>query len=194
MPKKSVTFNAALEPLMSDLPDKLASGVGNAIARHSYLDWMLGQVMYDLMEISIKQGRVIMKLPRPRVFVAAVKDLFEFHGLDAKFDFEDLAKKLELADCATRELTRSIYMRDTNSDSLSVQVVRSPWDPGPGGDLQPEAQVVDAKFLATKRKEVDDAVKAAEKLRALTDKLLLESHEQRAHPGFDRRKGRRRAS
>jgi hypothetical protein len=189
--KKSVTFNAALEPLVAELPERLAAGIGNAIARHAYLDWTLGQVMYDLMEISIKQGRVIMKLPRPRVFVAAVTELFEFHGLDAKFEFEDLARKLELADCAVRELTRSIYMRDTNSDALSVQLSRSPWDPGPGGDLQPEAQLVDAKFLATKRKEVDDAVKAAEKLRALTDKLLLDSHEKRAHPGFDRRKGRR---
>jgi len=65
--------------------------------------------------------------------------------------------------------------------------VRSPWDPGPGGDTQPEAQVVDARFLAKRRKEVDDAVRAAEKLRELTDKLLRESHAKRARPGFDRR-------
>ncbi len=190
MPKKPVTFNAALEPLDHDLPDALAAGIGNAIARHAYLDWLLGQVMYDLMEISIRQGRVIMKLPRPRIFIAAVKELFEFHGLEANFDFDDLAGKLEIADCARRELTRSVFMRDTNSDKLSVQIVRSPWDPGPGGDLQPEAQALDAKFLAAKRKELDDAVKAAQKLRALTDKLLLDSHERRARPGFDRRRGR----
>src|SRR6476619_3986299 len=110
MPKKSksVTFNAALEPLASDLPKKLAASMGNVIARHSYLDWVLGQVMYDLMEISIKQGRVIMKMPRPRVFIAAVKELFEFHNLYAKFDFDDLADKLELADCVIREITRSV--------------------------------------------------------------------------------------
>ncbi len=191
MPKKPVTFNAALEPLEAELPEALAAGIGQVTARHAYLDWLLGQVMYDLMEISIKQGRVIMKLPRPRVYVAAVKELFEFHGLDAKFDFDDLARKLEMAHNACRELSRSVYMRDTNSDKLSIQLVRSPWDPGPGGDLQPEAQVLDAKFLAAKRKDVEDAVKTAEKLRALTDKLLLESHEQRARPGFDRRKGRR---
>src|SRR5882672_12330488 len=187
MSKKPMMFNAALEPLAVDPPAEIAAGIGATIARHAYLDWVLGQVMYDLMEISIKQGRVIMKLPRPRVFIVAVMDLFEFHGLDAKFEFEDLAKKLELADCAVRELTRSTYMRDTNSESLAIQLVRSPWDPGPGGDLQPEAQVVDAKFLANKRKEVDDAVKAAEKLRALTDKQLRVAHEKRSRPGFDRR-------
>jgi hypothetical protein len=187
MPKKPVTFNAALEPLASDLPEELAAGIGATVARHAYLDWLLGQVMYDLMEISIKQGRVIMKLPRPKVYVAAVKELFEFHGLEAKYDFDALARKLERADCACRELTRSVYMRDTSRDALSVQLVRSPWDSGPGGDLQPEAQVVDARFLAAKRKEVDDAVKTTEKLRALTDRMLRDLHEKRSRPGFDRR-------
>ena len=182
-----MTFNAALEPLADDLPQELAAAIGATVARQTYLDWVLGQVMYDLMEISIKQGRVIMKMPRPKVFIAAVKELFEFHNLDARFDFEDLAEKLELADCAVRELTRSVYMRDTSSRKVAIQLVRSPWDPGPGGDTQPEHQVVDAKFLAKRRKEVDDAVKSAEKLRTLTDKLLRESHAKRARPGFDRR-------
>ena len=190
MPKKSTTFNAALEPLTQPLPAEIAAGVGSIVQRHAYLDWLLGQVMYDLMEISVKQGRVIMKLPRPRVYIAAVKDLFEFHGLAPRFDFDDLAKKLEIADCSVRELVRSTYMRDTDSESLSVHLARSPWDPGPGGELQPESQRIDARFLAGKRKEVEDAVKAAAKLRELTDKLLLESHRRRSSPAHDRRKNR----
>ncbi|HEX4334215.1 MAG TPA: hypothetical protein VH040_18900 [Usitatibacter sp.] len=188
MAKKSTTFNAALEPLTGELPRTVAAAVGDLVARHTYLDWLLGQVMYDLMEISIKQGRVIMKLPRPRVFVTAVKDLFEFHGLDAPFDFDTFAEKLEAAHVACRELTRSVYMSDDATAAGAIHLVRSPWDPGPGGDLQPEAQRVDAKMLSARRRQVDDAVSAAEKLRALTDKLLRESHAQRAHPRFDRRR------
>jgi hypothetical protein len=190
MAKRSTTFNAALEPLTGTLPAEIATSIGTTVQRHAYLDWLLGQVMYSLMEISIKQGRVIMKLPRPRVYITAVKELLEFHGLDAQFDFDDLAKRLELADCAVRELTRSVYMHDTDSASITVHLARSPWDPGPGGELQPETQRVDARFLAAKRKEVEDAVKAAEKLRARTDKLLRDSHLKRSRPGFDRRKRR----
>ena len=190
MPKKSTTFNAALEPLTQPLPAQIAAAVGCIVQRHAYLEWLLGQVMYDLMEISVKQGRVIMKLPRPRVFVAAVKELFEFHGLAARYDFDDLARRLEIADCTVRELVRSTYMRDTDSATLSVHLARSPWDPGPGGELQPESQRVDARFLAAKRKEVEDAVKAAAKLRSLTDRMLLASHEGRSRPGYDRRKRR----
>ncbi|HZZ93485.1 MAG TPA: hypothetical protein VFE23_13060 [Usitatibacter sp.] len=189
MPKKKLmTFNAALEPLGGDLPEAFAAEVGGTVARHTYLHWVLGQVMYDLMEISIKQGRVIMKMPRPKVFIAAVKELFEFHNLEAKYDFDGLGQKLAAADYALRELTCSVYMRDTSSRKMAIQLVRSPWDPGPGGDVQPEAQVVDAKFLDARRRAVDEAVKSAEKLRTLTDKLLRESHARRARrAGFDRR-------
>jgi hypothetical protein len=186
MARKSTTFNAALEPLTKSLPQDIAAAVGAIVQRHAYLDWLLGQVMYDLMEISIKQGRVIMKLPRPRVYATAVRELFEFHGLETRHDFDALVRALELADCAAREVTRSVYMQDGDA----VFIARSPWDPGPGGDVQPESQRVDARFLATKRKEVEDAVKAAEKLRSVTDKALRDSHRNRAKPGFDRRKGR----
>src|SRR5437763_15602924 len=115
MPRKSPTFNAALEPLEGTLPREVAAAVGDVVMRHTYLDWVLGQVMYDLMGISIKQGRVIMKMPRPKVYIAAVKELYEFHNLGASYDFDELGARLERADCALRELTRSVYMRDTSS-------------------------------------------------------------------------------
>ncbi|HUQ29835.1 MAG TPA: hypothetical protein VM051_14660 [Usitatibacter sp.] len=166
--------NTALEPLARALPEDLAVAVGRLIARHTYLDWVLGQVMYNLMEISIKQGRVIMKLPRPRVYIAAVRELLEFHRLAPKFNFDGLADKLEAADCARRELTRSIYMSD--SDSGDVHLSRSPWDPGPGGDTQSESQALDERYLAQKRRDIEDAVAASENLRAITDKLLRNKH------------------
>jgi hypothetical protein len=171
------TVNTALEPLAKPLPAESAAAVGMLIARHTYLDWVLGQVMYNLMEISMKQGRVIMKLPRPRVYIAAVTELLEFHRLTVKFNFDGLAEKLEAADSARREVTRSIYM--TDSDSGKVHLARSPWDPGPGGDTQPESQALSTRYLKQKREDIEEAVISAEKLRALTDKLLRNRHAKR---------------
>jgi hypothetical protein len=182
-------FNSALVPLAPGLPAQIAASLGVTLARHSYLDWVLGQVMYSLMEISIKQGRVIMKMPRPAHYIAAVRDLFQFHGLEGEFDFDDLCERLDTADRSRNMLTRSVYMRDTNSKALRVHLVRSPWDPGPGGETQPEAQLVDRKFLARRRKDVDDAIRAAEKLQAVTDRQLRKMHElRRQRPGMDRRR------
>ena len=189
MPKPTMSLTSALVPLDRTLPADLAAAVGAVVARHAYLDWLLGQVMYSLMEISIKQGRVIMKLPRPRVYIAAVKELFEFHGLETRFDFEALAKKLEAADRARRELTRSVYMCDTDSKGSRILLARSHWDPGPGGELQPELEELDRNLLAAKRKVVDEAVRSAQKLQGVTDKLLRKRHrERRSRPALNRRR------
>jgi hypothetical protein len=112
------------------------------------------------MEISIKQGRVIMKLPRPSHYIAAVKDLFDFHGLETSFHFDELARRLETSERTRNLLVRSVYMRDSSNKQGTVHLARSPWDPGPGGETQPETQKVDRKFLASRRKEVDDAIRA----------------------------------
>ncbi len=189
MPRKPAMFSTDLVPLKQPLPTSIAASIGTTLARHAYLDWVLGQVMYSLMEISIRQGRVILKLPRPRQYIAAVRDLFEFHGLEGDYDFEQLARRLEVADRVRSLLTRSAYMRDTGSPTMRIQLARALWDPGPGGEMQPEAQVVDRRFLARRRKEVEDAIASAERLRAFTDKRLRALHElRRKRPRLDRRR------
>ena len=190
--RRTAVFNSALVPLAAGLPASIAANIGVTLARHAYLDWVLGQVMYSLMEISIKQGRVIMKLPRPSHYIAAVMDLFEFHGLKTSFDFEDLARRLETSERARNLLTRSVYMRDSSSKQVAIHLARSPWDPGPGGETQPESQPVDRKFLARRRKEVDNAIRGAEKLQSEANKLLRKMHElRRSRPRYNRRKSPR---
>lgn len=190
MRRKAATFNSALVPLTRGLPASIAASIGVTLTRHAYLDWVLGQVMYSLMEISIKQGRVILKLPRPRQYIAAVRDLYAFHGLHGTYDFEGLAAKLEAADRTRKALNRCAYMRDTSSRAMRIQLARGLWDPGPGGESQAEAQVVDRAFLARRRKDVEDAIRRAERLRSVTDKLLRALHEKRRgrHRGLDRRR------
>jgi len=64
--------------------------------------------------------------------------------------------------------------------------------PGEGGagEAQPEAQVVDRRFLAARRKDVEQAIRSAERLCSLTDKLLRALHEmRRKRPRLDRRRG-----
>jgi len=167
----------SLEPVTKPLPTALAAAVGQLIAREAYIEWLLGQVMYDLMEISIKQGRVIMKYPRPGQYIAAIRDLYDFHGITPALSLEDLSRKLDVADRARNVLTRSVYMRSNGKGP--VMIVRSPWDPGPGGESQPEAQELDDEFLARCRKHIEAAVTAAEKLQQSTDDLLHKLHDRR---------------
>src|ERR1043165_9126654 len=119
MKKPATGFNAALEPITGPIPAALAESIGRAIARHSYLEWVLGQVLYSLLEISIKQGRKVVQRPTPRAYVAAVQGLFAFHKVESTFDFADFARRIERADRARDALAHSVYMRDVNARGLN---------------------------------------------------------------------------
>lgn len=178
MAERKAPLAGSLDPLTRPLPAAIAGAIGQLVARQGYLEWLLGQVMYSLMEISIKQGRVILKLPRPGQYIAAIRDLLEFHGIEPAVSLEDLMRKLDVADRTRNVLTRSIYM-DAGDKGAAVVIARSPWDPGPGGETQPETQSLDEEFLARCRKNIESAVAAAEKFRTTTDEALRQLHERR---------------
>jgi len=187
MPDKDPLLASALEPVTKPLPAAVAGTIGQIVAREAYLEWVLGQVMYSLMEISIKQGRVILKYPRPGQYIAAIRDLYDFHGIEPAVSLEDLSRKLDVADRTRNVLTRSVYMRGAGKAGELV-LARSQWDPGPGGESQPETQVVDDDFLEACRKHVEAAVTAAEKFQATTNDLLRKLHERRrTQRNLDRR-------
>ncbi len=196
MAKSKTIFNSALEPLASSLPDDISRAIGRIVARHSYMEWILGQVLFGLLEISIKQGRAVVQRPAPRQYAATVQGLYAFHKLPDKVNFTRLAEALERAEAARDTLVNSVLMSDPGTRASPVYLVRGSWSRGSdleciSQDAWPETPVATASYLAQLRDDVEDAVKRAEKLRDTTDILLRKSHEQRrTNPGLNRRSGR----
>src|SRR6478752_808394 len=130
MPTKKSLFNPALEPVTQPLPEATAAAVGRLIARHSYMEWVLGQVLYSLLEISIKQGRAVVRRPDPPQYAAAVEGLYAFHKLETTFKFDRLAAAVGRADAARDALVSSVFMRDTDRKNSPVYLVRGSWAAG----------------------------------------------------------------
>lgn len=196
MIRNKTVFNSALEPLTASPRDDISRAIGRIVARHSYLEWILGQVLFGLLEISIKQGRAVVQRPNPRQYAAAVQGLYTFHKLPDKVNFTRLAEALERAKAARDTLANSVLMSDPGTRSSPVYLVRGSWSRGSdlesiSQDAWPETPIATASYLARLRDDVENAVKQAERLRATTDTLLRKLHEQRrTHPGLNRRSGR----
>ena len=194
MAKKISTFNPALEPIPQPLPAHIAESIGRTIARHSYMEWVLGQVLYSLLEISIKQGRKIMQRPEPRQYVAAVEGLLAFHKLETAFNFAELDRRIQAADRARDALAHSVYMHDVNGPAGRVHLVRGSWalshaDDTVSKDRWPDAPVIDRALLHSLREDVEAAVKRAEKLQDATNRLLRKLHDaRRTNPRLNRRR------
>lgn len=197
MPTKKSVFNPALEPITQPLPEAIASSIGRTIARHSYMEWVLGQVLYSLLEISIKQGRAVVQRPQPRQYAASIQGLCAFQKIACNFDFDELTRRVEQADRIRDGLTHSVFMRDVNARADRIHLVHGSWAHPHEADViktgeWPQTPVLDRAFLANARKAIDDAVRRAEDLQKLIDGLLRELHEKRrTNPKFNRRRSDR---
>ena len=197
MPKKNPVFNPALEPVTQPLPEAIAASIGRTIARHSYMEWVLGQVLYSLLEISIKQGRAVVQRPQPRQYAASIQGLCAFQRIECKFDFDDLSLLVDAADRVRDALVHSVYMRDVNVRSERIHLVHGSWARPHEVDIirtgeWPQTPALDRAFLANARKVVEDAVKRAEDLQKLIDALLRQLHEmRRTNPKYNRRRSDR---
>ncbi len=194
MAKKTPVFNPALEPVTQLIPDTIAASIGRTVARHSYLEWVLGQILYGLLEISIKQGRAVVQRPQPRQYVASIQGLCAFQKIQCDFDFDELVRLVEAADRARDALVHSVYMRDVNVRGERIHLVHGSWARPQDAEVirtgeWPATPVLDRAMLTQLRKAVEDAVKRAEALQQLIDRLLRELHEmRRTNPKFNRRR------
>lgn len=197
MPKKKSVFNPALEPVTQPLPEAIAASIGRTIARHSYMEWVLGQVLYSLLEISIKQGRAVVQRPQPRQYVASIQGLCAFHKIECSFDFDGLTACVEAADRMRDALVHSVYMHDIGDAGDRVFLVHGSWARAHETEVirtgeWPDTPALDRAFLAGARKVMDEAVRRAEALQKLIGDLLRQLHElRRTNPKYNRRRSDR---
>jgi hypothetical protein len=190
--KKKPHLVSAPNTLARGLPSNVAASIGRTIARHAYLDWVLASIIHNLLGISIKQGRVAVRLPMARTYVTMVKDLMTFLGISVTVNLNSLYKSLEKADGARNSLAHSIFMRD-EAKKLKIQLVRGSWEFGQEYEtvkrvLMPEGRDVTREFLKQQRAHVESALSIALQLhREVKSQLRALSEERRTLPAMDRR-------
>lgn len=192
MKKKRALFTSRMLPVAKTLPQGKAASIGRTLMRYAYLEWRLAYIVYRLLGISIKQGRVAVKLPQSRACINIIEDLLAFLGVITNFNFRQLGKKLEAAERARNVLAHSVYQVD--GKTILVQVVRGSWELDQEFEpvkrvLQPESKVLDVAFLSMQRRLVEHAIMATEELAEFVEKTLAELNDKRrTEPHWDRRK------
>ena len=181
------------EVLAAELPPAIAADVGRAIARHSYLDWMLATILYALLSIPIRQGKVAVKIPPPPLYITAVSDLLSFLRLHLNFNLGALERKLVAADQARNILCHSVFTRDPGSRRIHIQLVSGSWDEGQDleaarKDFRADSVPVTRTFLAGKRAAIEDAIEATQQFaQRVDDGLQALNLTRRTRRAFDRR-------
>ena len=189
-------FRSPMAPLAGELPPSMAAAVGRAIARHSYLDWLLANILYALLSIPIRQGRVAVKIPPPPLYITTVADLLAYLRLHMDFNLEALQRKLVAADQARNILSHSVFTRDARSGKIHIELVSGAWDEAQDveaarKDFRSGSVEVTRAFLAAKRAAIEDAIKATRHFaERINDGLQALNEIRRTRRAMDRRGSR----
>ena len=180
-------------PIAQELPSGIAASIGKMIARHSHLEWMLANILYALLSIPISQGRVAVKIPPPRLYITTVADLLVSLRLHLDFNLAALERKLLAADNARNILCHSIFVRDTRSRKLHIQLASGSWDEGDDVEtarknLRGDNVEVTRAFLAEKRAAIEDGIDATRRFAdRVSDGLQALNESRRNRRTLDRR-------
>jgi hypothetical protein len=84
-----------MAPVAKTIPQSVAASIGRTITRYSYLEWILSKMLYDVLGLSVKQGRIAIRLPAPTLYVKALQDLLTFHGVGIQTKLKPFSKELD---------------------------------------------------------------------------------------------------
>ena len=195
MKNKIAIFEGGVSPLAHGLPSNIAASIGRTLVRHTYMESLQRAAVNLLLEISIKQGRVAVRLPQAKAYPKLIQTLLQFHGHYSNvIKFKNLALALDAADNARNILAHSLIMKDPKIGKYRIQIVRGSWELDQdvfsvSRALQPETPILDRAFLKARRAEVEAGIKLAKQLLKLVAVTMRALNEKRCtQAAWDRRR------
>jgi hypothetical protein len=117
-------------PVMAIIDDDYALVVGRVITMFAYEEWMLRDIVYRLVDMGPKNGRLIVKDFRAKEYPDIIKTLAEINKIDITFDSLELEKLLEECESNRNMFAHSIWLQEDDG-SVSIQITRGNWPKTP---------------------------------------------------------------
>jgi hypothetical protein len=193
-PLKKASITMGMAPGREILPQSVAASVGKTINRFAKLEYLQLGILVKLLGISIKQGRIVLRINRPGQFIQAVKLLLKFHGIEVTTQWSALNAVLEKADSTRNALAHSVFLQDPVTKELKIQLTSNIWDLGPQFEpvhrqLQPQGKAVNRAWLIEQRSYVEAALKMIDSLgREIFSELTTLNGRRQSERELDRRK------
>jgi hypothetical protein len=124
---------ANTKPIVVEIPDDYAKGIGRVLVQWSYVEWKLRQVSYRLLGLDPKRGRVAVRDPRGEEFMTMFEQLARLAKIELdKKRLRDLGNDLRLAKTERDLVAHSIWLREEPEKYLVLRIGGN-WDPNEHG-------------------------------------------------------------
>ena len=152
------------------LPSPIAASLGRMIARWSYLEWLLAQILYQMCGVGPKIGRVAMPPPRASDYPARLQQVAAILKLDlSPFPWASYEKTLRELKEERDRFAHSIWLKDRREKEYRIQDVRGSWQPDPtmpsvSKRIMPYGRAVTSGDLNAIRRKIERAIRDARTL------------------------------
>jgi len=140
------------------LPTSLAAGVGRVMARWNYEEWLLGELVTELLGAD-RRGKLAVRGLRAEERVALIEDLMRVRKLAARGDLADLRASLRWAKRERDLLAHGMWLRRPGTRKLHILETRRM-----RRGARPRAVRKTARDLSATYREIDRLVGVTKRL------------------------------
>ncbi len=156
-------------PIWYRLPTNYSTAIGRMVSRFAVLESALRNLIYALLELDRKMGRVAVRNPRIKDSFTMIQDLMGLRSFTTTLDIKRLASDCKKLEQFRDKIAHGVWVRHTQSDLPILQVTTGTFPEKQGGKsfkgrIRPAAINVTLESFRSHTRGVDVAFKAVKQL------------------------------
>jgi|SRR5882724_2221240 len=175
-------------PVVSHLPARHRTAIGQIVTRWAYFEWRLKQVAYKLLDVTPKQGRIAVREPRVVDYITMLEDLMELRGIETRMSLRHFRRSLEHTENARDWISHGIWIQNPRTKEMRLQLTKGSWraDPtkqkGVSRKKVPQSIPANPKRLKNVSLVIDTLISFADEMERDIDRALAATRSKPTEP------------
>ncbi len=153
-------MNTSTLPVVYKLPEEITAKIGHVVVAASYIDLVLSGMIYDLLSIGPKEGRIAVKEPSAEERFTIITDLLNLKKINITADIKYLRRKIQDVADHRNAIVHGSWL--DNSGQTLLRLTKGDWQPNPKMQgkakrkIYPQAIKFESGELKKLSDEIDD--------------------------------------
>ena len=158
-------------PVRRRLPVAYSTEIGRIITRCAYLEHCMQELVFVLLHLHPKAGRLAVRRPRQTDYFEMLIDLIKLRNLKSSSNLNKTASAIKKAYQLRDALAHSIWIKHDQTDTPVLQYLSGSYVPIPGAKkvkrrIDPDAMEISLETLRKNRKNIEVISKTIQKIKA----------------------------
>lgn len=149
-------------PVRYRLPVAYTTEIGRFVTRWAYLEWLLKETAYVLLQMDPKIGRLSVQELGVGSYLTMLEDIAVLKDIQVSIKWKELRKILQEMESFRNKIVHGIWVKDSSTKTPVLQQVKGSYKPEPGkksvnAKIKPRGIKVSLKELKNAIKGIDRA-------------------------------------